>query len=60
MDSDGYIDWKEFFVYVKWALNQYPNVADVDELMSIAFEKRLLPAMRDERVKQETFNHSAL
>ena len=50
MNSDGYIDWKEFLVYVKWALSQYPHVSGVDELMSI--EKGLIPAMRDERVKR--------
>ena len=60
MNSDGYIDWKEFLVYVKWALSQYPNVADVDELMSIVFRKGLIPAMRDEIVKQGTFKHSTL
>ena len=60
MNSDGYIDWKEFLVYVKWALSQYPHVSDVDELMSIVFEKGLIPAMRDERVKQGNFNRSTL
>ena len=60
MDSNGFIDWKEFLVYVKWALNQYPNVADVNELMSIVFEKGLVPAMRDERVRRGTFNRSRL
>ena len=60
MNSDGYIDWKEFLVYVKWALSQYPHVAGVDELMSIVFEKGLIPAMRDERVRRGTFNRSTL
>ena len=60
MNSDGYINWKEFLVYVKWALSQYPHVTDVDELMRIVFEKGLVPAMRDERVKQGTFNRSTL
>lgn len=45
---------------MKWALSQYPDVADVDELMSIVFEKGLVPAMRDKRVKQGTFNRSTL
>ena len=56
MDEDGYVDWKEFLVYVKWALRQYPNVSDADELMSIVFEKGLVPAMRDERVKAKAFD----
>ena len=56
MDADGYVDWKEFLVYIKWALHQYPDVKEVDELMSIVFEKGLIPAMRDERKKQNLFN----
>ena len=59
MDKDGYIDWYEFLVYIKWALRQYPNVADVELLMSIVFEKGLIPAMRDERIKQKAFNRTA-
>ncbi|XP_022787165.1 uncharacterized protein LOC111327287 [Stylophora pistillata] len=26
MDNDGYIDWNEFLVYLKWAMREYPNV----------------------------------
>ena len=51
MDSDGYVDWKEFLVYIKWALRQYPDVSNADELLEIAFQKGLIPAMRDEQVK---------
>lgn len=58
MDEDGYVDWNEFLVYIKWALRQYPNVSDADELMSIAFEKGLIPAMRDERIKHGAFDRS--
>ncbi|XP_065885270.1 uncharacterized protein [Dysidea avara] len=60
MNLDGYVDWKEFLVFVKWALHQYPDVADVDELMSIVFEKGLVPAMRDERVNQNVYNRSSI
>ena len=60
MDTDGFVDWKEFLVYIKWALSQYPNVAGVEELMSIVFEKGLIPAMRDERKKQKAFNRSTM
>ena len=52
MDQDGYVDWNEFMVYVKWALNEYPETPDADELLSIVFQKGLIPAMRDERLKR--------
>ena len=39
MDKDGKVDWNEFMVYVKWALNQYPDIGDVDELLAITFKK---------------------
>lgn len=48
MDNDGYIDWNEFLVYLKWAMREYPNIKDVDELLSFAFNKGIIPAMRDE------------
>ena len=61
MDNDGYIDWNEFMVYVKWALHQYPNVDNADDVLSIVFEKGLIPAMRDEKVrnpkKHQGFRH---
>lgn len=60
MDADGYVDWKEFLVYIKWALRQYPNVTGVEELMSIVFEKGLIPAMRDERKKLNVFNRCTM
>ena len=53
MDSDGYIDWNEFLVYLKWAMRQYPNIEDSQELLDITFRKGLIPAMRDEMIKQE-------
>ena len=51
MDSDGFVKWAEFLVYLKWALRQYPNIKDVDELLSITFRKGLIPAMQDENLK---------
>lgn len=51
MDSDGFVDWNEFLVYIKWALNQYPDVQSADEVLSIAFQQGLIPAMRDEKLK---------
>ena len=53
MDSDGQIDWNEFLVYLKWAMRQYPNIEDSQELLDITFRKGLIPAMRDEMIKQE-------
>ncbi|CAI8022165.1 hypothetical protein GBAR_LOCUS13038 [Geodia barretti] len=48
MDSDGRVDWSEFSLYLKWALHQYPNIKDVDELLSVTFRKGIIPAMHDE------------
>lgn len=50
MDDDGRIDWSEFSLYLKWALHQYPDIKDVDELLSVAFRKGIIPAMHDELV----------
>ena len=54
MDSDGYVDWSEFLLYLKWALHEYPEVNDVDELLSVTFRKGLIPAMHDEILKRES------
>jgi len=51
MDNDGLVDWAEFLVYLKWAVHQYPDIKDADELLSVAFRKGLIPAMRDECLK---------
>ena len=48
MDSDGKVDWNEFALYLKWAARQYPQTKTAEELLSIAFRKGLVPAMRDE------------
>ena len=48
MDNDGQVDWKEFLVYIKWAISEYENFKDVDELLSIVFRKGIIPAMKDE------------
>ena len=29
MDNDGRVDWNEFTLYLKWALQEYPNIEDV-------------------------------
>ena len=48
LHKDGRVDWDEFCVYLKWALNEYPDTATAEELLTTAFQKGLLPAMRDE------------
>ena len=48
MDKNGYIDWNVFLVYLKWAIHEYPNIQDADELLSITFCKGIIPAMRRE------------
>ena len=54
MDNDGSVDWSEFLVYLKWALHEYPEIDDVDKLLSVTFCKGLIPAMRDEVLKDKT------
>ena len=46
MDNNGLVDWKEFLVYLKWAVHEY-DIKDVDELLLITFRKGIIPAMRD-------------
>ena len=48
MDNDGRIDWNEFSLYLKWAVREYPDIKDADELLSVTFRKAIIPAMRDE------------
>ena len=48
MNTDNLVEWKEFLVYLKWALNEYPEITDTNELLSIAFRRGIIPAMRDE------------
>lgn len=52
LDSDGYVEWKEFLVYIRWALREYPSIRSADEVLDIAFQKGLLPIMRDEQIKK--------
>ena len=53
MDKDGHIDWNEFLVYLKWAMRQYPDIRDADELLSVDFRKGIIPAMQDELVRKK-------
>ena len=59
MDADGVVDWNEFAVYLKWALRQYPEMKDAEELLSTAFRKGLIPAMQDEVIKAESTRASS-
>ena len=45
LHKNGYIDWNEFLIYLKWAMREYPSIEDVDELLSVAFRKGIIPAM---------------
>ena len=53
MDNDNLIDWKEFLVYLKWALHQYREISDVDELLAVipSGKELIIPAMQDERCR---------
>ena len=37
VDANRSMDWNEFMVYVKWVLNEYPEVETADEVTAIAF-----------------------
>ena len=52
MDDDGKVDWSEFLVYLKWALREYPDIVEEEELFDVAFRKGIIPAMRDEIIKK--------
>ena len=53
MDADGQVDWSEFLVYLKWALHQYPNIRTTQELLDTTFRKGIIPAMRDEILREK-------
>ena len=57
MDNNGKVDWKEFAVYLNWAIQQYPETKDAEELLSIAFRKGIVPAMQDEIIKERQCVH---
>lgn len=48
--SDGDVDWREFAVYLKWAVREYAEyISDANQLVDEAFRKAIVPAMRDEK-----------
>jgi Ca2+-binding EF-hand superfamily protein len=58
MDKDGVVDWNEFALYLKWALRQYPETKDMEQLLTIAFQQGLLPAMIDEEARRDGLDFS--
>ena len=52
MDCDGYVEWSEFSLYLKWAVNEYSDISDADELLTIVFQNGIIPAMQDEILQQ--------
>ena len=56
MDSDGSVDWNEFLTYLKWALRQYPDIKSSDDLIQTAFQKGIIPAMRDIKLNNRELN----
>ena len=54
MDADCYVEWNEFHVYLKWAANEYPQIDTADVLLDPAFQKGLIPAMRQEQVNRKS------
>ena len=54
MDSSGEVDWSEFQLYLRWALNQYPkDIECMEDLLDVVFRKGLIPSMRDEIIRKE-------
>lgn len=47
MDKDGAVDWREFELYLKWALAQHPDMPNADELLAFAFIRGIIPDMQD-------------
>ena len=47
-DRDNAIEWKEFSVYLDWALREYGDkIGSASQCVQIAFENGIIPAMRD-------------
>ena len=47
MDKDGLADWEEFKLFLLYALEEHSDrIADLEDLLNIAFTKGLLPLMK--------------
>ena len=55
MDCGGYVDRSEFNLYLKWAVYQYSDIKDADELLSIVFQKGIIPAMQASKTIKASF-----
>ncbi len=52
MNHDNTVEWDEFQVFLRWALDEYPDICTTGELLNTAFQKGLIPAMQDIVVKK--------
>lgn len=48
MDSNFMISWDEFSVYLRWAVNQFPNEIEdsLEALYSVAFTRAIIPSSK--------------
>ncbi|XP_038047650.1 uncharacterized protein LOC119721761 [Patiria miniata] len=53
MDAEGQVDWKDFLLYLKWAVREYPMIKNEKKLLDVAFRKGILPAVRYEILQRE-------
>ena len=51
--NESGIPWKEFSIYLKWALSEYPDTATAEDLLSTAFTKALIPIMQTEIMNRQ-------
>lgn len=60
MDNDGTVDWNEFLVFIKWALHEYPELTNADEVLDIAFTEGVIPAMADVKIRSWDLGSTSL
>ena len=52
IDKDGLADWEEFKLFLIYALEEHPDrIAELEDLLNIAFIKGILPLMKGLPVK---------
>ena len=54
MNEDNVVSWREFCVYLKWALREYDDIKTEKDLLDTAFLKGLIPSMHDECINKKT------
>ena len=47
IEKDGMIYWNNFLVYIKWAIIEYPDICDLNQLLSVTFKQGIIPATED-------------